>query len=68
MKKIIADTISKKELPYDIQKVVFVEADCKTCGKEKRRNGSAYCQKCSDNYKLSIKPKKKRNGNKSQQS
>ena len=24
---------------------------CKTCEKEERRSGSAYCQECSDNYK-----------------
>ena len=52
MKTYIKETISKKELPWDIKKIGFTENECKTCKKEKRRNGSAYCQKCADAYKV----------------
>jgi len=55
MKLIIKEVIKDKTKPWDILKAVLApEPKCKKCKKEEKRNGSAYCQKCSDSFKSGV--------------
>lgn len=58
MKLLIKEIIQEKDKPWNVVKTMFVtNRKCKTCGKQEARNGSSYCQECSNLYKQNVVPK-----------